>query len=271
MNPSSSFPRLALVLLLAALTGWVACGDDSSTPASSEPSADGSVDPNDPCAVAATPAERDYRITSLRIRQPGTLNVLQGLIQAEIDEDILHVVIRVRNFADRDGSAPRSFEITGNAGQRTGDEDGAPLTWSDDVAPEDIRWRAATVQANGTFENLETLDLIFPANLPAQGDEPPQTLALPLKEISIEGAFVGLGDNCVPAIAGRNDTDAILRGAILEEDIGDLTIDIGTGERQLTALLGTKNYPDGVDPAERTGWILTASIRAEEIVFVERD
>ncbi|TVR03212.1 MAG: hypothetical protein EA398_05505 [Deltaproteobacteria bacterium] len=270
--------RLFIALLVPAFAMLAACGDDDNGGADPESSTEvpptgvvpSDID-SDACTPSTTEEGRAYRIEGLAISQPGTLSLLQGLIDDDIDEGLLNVLIVTRNFEDCPGGVTR-FEITGNAADPTDGEAGdAPpstltYTWSDSV--ESVEWRPAIMQSDRSFVNTETLDLLFPALLPPTGDETePTLLVLPLKNISIEGLFTEIDG--VAAIAAA-DGGARLTGAILEEDADGIEFELAGSMRELPSLLGTKNYPSDASPADRTGWNLRARVAATEVAFEDR-
>lgn len=264
---------LCALLLLLALP---ACGDSDGNggDAQSSESSVSEVIPTGDCVPSTTEDDRAYRITNLNISQPASLGALQGLITSDIRDGLLDVLILVRDFQECEGGV-MTFEVTGGAGKRHetspdgADPTDAVYTWADDVL--DVIWRPGVMQADRSFRNLENLDLVFPALLPADDpDEEPEVLHLPLKDIALNGGFA-TNDAGRRVIRGATSGGATLEGVILAEDVEDIEIALTGDPRPLASFLGSRNYPQGVDVDDRTGWRLRATVIAEEVEFIGRD
>ena len=253
--------RLPLALVSALLLSSLvtACSDDAEPTADSGATPDSSVTPDtggggDGGAITcdtplSTHQTQTYRVTNVSIEQPGGIGlILEGLINQDIGDGLLHILIRARDFDVNCGDA--NFQATGNAGKvlESGEYD-----WFDGVT---VEYKPATLGADGEFTNTEVLSIIFPALVP--GD--PEPLQIPVDEIVLTGVLADRGEG--PKI------EAILQGVIYEDriqDIPPIELTPGAEPRPLADLLGRDNQDVTGD---RPGWNLRAAVQAVAVTSV---
>jgi hypothetical protein len=248
---------LALVSTLLLSTFVTACGDDEDTTTDSgstqdisTPDTGGGDGGGTGCETPdSTHSTQTYRVTNVSIEQPGGIGlILEGLINQDIGDGLLHILIRAKDFDANCGDA--NFQATGNAGQvlESGEYD-----WFEGVT---VEYKPATLGADGSFTNTEVLSIIFPALVP--GD--PEPLQIPVDDIILSGL---LGDS------GSGPTiEAILEGVIYEDriqDIPPIELTPGADPRPLADLLGRENQDVEGD---RPGWNLRAAVQAVAVTAI---
>lgn len=264
--------RFALCLLCTAALAFTGCGDDDISPTGGDvaDTSGGDADMTDAGDGGGADdsgntdaggsdglVDPTFRLTVVDIQRPigGIGNVLENLITADIDDDLLHVLIQFRDFDSSLGE--QEFMLTGTAGDKA--EGG--YTWYPGAEPTDDDFKPATFSASGEFANTENLAIIFPALEP--GAEEP--LQIPVSELALTGTLIEDGDSWY--IAG------LLSGAILASEIEGIDVNISgqpDGPRQpLSQLLGDFDYPLDAADEDRIGWALEADIEAEPITYVE--
>jgi hypothetical protein len=189
-------------------------------------------------------------VDPVTILQPGGVGiVLQGLINSDIDLDLLHILISSRNFQAECGAT--TLEATGNAGTEVSP---GVYDWFPGVV---VEYQPTTISAAREVANQEDISLIFPAIIPGSTD----TLPIPAENIRLVGTFVDGANG--PELAAR------LTGVIFEDAIAELPpIAIGSGEpAPLASLLGEDNINFEADG--RRGWILEADIIAAPVTVVD--
>ena len=245
---------LSALALIAA-----ACSDEDTPSADTGSSTDTGADAASDTGTQDTTADSTdeafgdttFRLTGVTILRPaGVGGILENLINADIEDELLHVLIQMTDFA---GEWPTDFRLTGNAGQAA--EGG--YTWYDGV---EIDHADATIDADGNFSG-GPLSIIFPALEPG-ATEP---LQIPVSELSLDGTVFQVDGNDTWFIEGT------LSGAILAENITEITVQLSeeADPQPLSQLLGGEggmDYPVGDDNPR--GWRLEAEIEAEDAVFV---
>ncbi|MFT4702876.1 MAG: hypothetical protein ACI81R_000563 [Bradymonadia bacterium] len=241
--------------LAASFCMLAACGDDepeTTADAGSDASADVTVD----AIMGNSLVDPTFRLTVVDIRRPlgGIGTILENLIAADIDADLLHVLIQFRDFDT--ATLPDEFTVTGNAGEKV--EGG--YTWYPGVDFSDASYKPASIDSEFSFSNSETLSIIFPALEPG-ATEP---LQIPVTNLSLTGTLEEDGDSWV--LIGE------LAGAILADEISDLDVNISgdpDAEGQLLSeLLGDRDYPQDAEEADLTGWTLRADIEAQTVTYI---
>lgn len=191
-----------------------------------------------------------FRIDGVNIIRPtGVGPILGNLITADIDDGVLHALVQFTGFA---GPWPTTMRATGNVGQQV--EGG--YAWLDGV---EIDRAEMEIDADGAFRGLESLSIVVPALEPGATE--------PLQIPALVTQFTGE----LFEFEGQWVIEGTLEGAILEEEIEGMTVNLGQ-EQSLSQLLGgpdDKDYPPGASGDELTGWSLEAEIGAVEVVFVE--
>ncbi len=248
--------RIRVLTILASLALAAAgCSDDPETVTDTGTDTTADVGTDTEGEDTSTDAEEavfedsTFRLTNVSIITPaGVGPILEGLINQDIEADKLHVLVQMTDFA---GPWPTTFTLTGNAGQIA---DGG-FTWYEGVA---IDRAQAEIDAEGFFEGIETLSIIFPA-LEPNATEPIQ---IPVSSLDLSGELFEFEGMWV--IEGR------LSGAILASDIEGITVNLGQ-ERALADLLGGEDkmdFPEGAAEGEFTGWRLEADISGDAVTFI---
>ena len=243
--------RILLLVSALALSVASGCGDEVSIATDTGSGSDTIADTGNSDVTTDAFEDTTFRLTGVTILRPsGVGGILENLINADIETDLLHVLIQMSDFA---GPWPTDFQLTGNAGQTA--EGG--YTWYDGVA---IDHADATIDADGIFAG-GPLNIIFPALEPG-ATEP---LQIPVSELQLAGAVFQLNGDDTWFIEGT------LSGAILAENITELTVQLSEAAdpQPLSQLLGGDDgmdYPVGDDNPR--GWRLEAQIVAQDAVFI---
>lgn len=222
------------------------------------------------------------RVNDVNVTEPsGVGRILSGLIQREIDDDNIHVLIALTDFAGTSGAT--TMTLRGDAGEKL-DDDSYGFVGTSTGVP-------ATIDANGDFRNTEPARVDFPVRFAvdpvcdgaacpdnrctdngdcnenftcdAEGDgRCVQDIILPLHEVAIEGTL--------ETGASFSTTGALLTGLILTADAEATDIELVPGTVQpLSTVLrnsaGAPNCPE--DAEEKTGWCLAATVDAVEVEF----
>lgn len=253
------------VLLSAAIVaGLAACEAEEQSPSTDTGTTDtGTTDTGTTDDVADTEEtdtsevmeDTTFRVTFVDIVKPGGVGpILGNLINSDIEDQALHILIQVLDFA---AAWPATFTVSGNAGQAVYDgETIIGYTWYDGV---EVDYATASIDADGVFDSDETLSITFPALEPG-ATEP---LEIPVSDLQLSGELFAVGSGW--GIEGT------LEGAILASEIEGIEVDLGTPQ-PLSQLLGGEDkmdYPDGATGDALTGWKLEADIVAESVTFVE--
>lgn len=208
--------------------------------------------------VLPTHEAATYRLTTVDIiRPPGIGEALQGLINADIGNDVLHVIIDMKDFSATDGRA--DFTLTGNAGSYV-DGSTDTFTWFADAEVTDDDYKPAFMESDGYFENTENLSIIFPA-LATPGD-PTDILPIPVSELAITGNLFDDGSGAILM-------SAQLSGVIFEDEVEDILVSSlnPNDPRPLPDLLGRDNAEEFPAYDNRRGWTLEAEIEAARVPF----